>query len=74
MFVAVRYRTLSDAERRTGAPVTRGGSAPPRGAGERYRTVGGGTGSSGSSPRRRGQRSGHGAVGHPFDPLCRRSL
>jgi len=39
MLVAVRKRTLSDAERRTGAPLTRGGSAPPRGAGERFRAA-----------------------------------
>jgi hypothetical protein len=42
MLVAVRHRTLSDAERRTGTLTTRGGSAPSRVVGERCRTVGGG--------------------------------
>jgi len=75
MLVAVRNRTLSDAERRTGAPPTRGGSAPPRGGGERYRTVGGGPAGPVPVPGAAASAPAAAPWDTPYDsPLCRRSL
>jgi hypothetical protein len=66
MIVTVRSRTLCDAERRAGADVPRGGSAPPQGTPERFRTVDGGLVTRSPSPAP-SQRSGQAPGTPPTD-------